>query len=394
MQFNLLHLQWWGYVLFTLAFTHITIAAVTIFLHRHQSHHSLELHPITSHFFRFWLWLTTGIVTKEWVAIHRKHHVKCETTEDPHSPNVYGIRSVLFGGYELYRKEGRNIATLETYGNGTPDDWVERNIYVKRHNLGIASMLLIDLMLFGPIGITIWAVQMLWIPFFAAGVINGVGHYWGYRSFVTNDTSRNILSWGVLVGGEELHNNHHAYSASAKLSVRWWEFDIGWMYIRILSMLGLAKVRKVAPKVRINPAKVQCDTETLQSIVYHQYEVMGRFARSLRETANNEIHRLQRARAIHAKNARGMRGAIKLWLKVDEDYLPEKERLVLKQAVQSSAVFQTIYSMRQELVLLAKKSNESKEQLAQKLENWCRRAEESGINALREFSQQLRSYSY
>ena len=394
MQFNLLHLEWWGYVLFTLAFTHITIAAVTIFLHRHQSHHSLELHPITSHFFRFWLWLTTGIVTKEWVAIHRKHHVKVETPEDPHSPQIHGIRSVLFGGYELYRKEALNGATLETYGNGTPDDWIERNLYAKRHSLGITIMLFLDVILFGPIGITIWAVQMLWIPFFAAGVINGVGHFWGYRSFVTNDTSRNIVGWGLLVGGEELHNNHHAYSASAKLSVRWWEFDIGWMYIRILSMLGLARVRKVAPKVRTNPAKVQCDTETLQSIVYHQYEVMGRFARSLRETANNEIHRLQRARAIHAKNARGMRSAIKLWLKVDENYLPEKQRLVLKQAVQSSAVFQTIYSMRQELALLANRSNESKELLAQKLENWCRRAEESGINALREFSQQLRCYSH
>ena len=394
MQFNLLHLEWWGYVLFTLVFTHITIAAVTIFLHRHQSHHSLELHPITSHFFRFWLWLTTGIVTKEWVAIHRKHHVKVETPEDPHSPQIHGLRSVLFGGYELYRKEAAISATLETYGTGTPDDWIERAVYAKRHYLGISSMLLIDVLLFGPIGITIWAVQMLWIPFFAAGVINGVGHFWGYRSFVTNDTSRYIVGWGLLVGGEELHNNHHAYSASAKLSVRWWEFDIGWMYIRILAMLGLAKVRKVAPKVRTNPAKVQCDTETLQSIVYHQYEVMGRFARSLRDTANKEVHRLLHAQEIPAKNAGRMRGAIKLWLKIGENYLSEKERMTLKLAVQSSAVFQTIYSMREELVALANRSGESKELLAQKLENWCRRAEESGINALREFSLQLRSYSH
>lgn len=394
MQFNLLHLEWWGYVLFTLGVTHITIAAVTIFLHRHQSHHSLELHPITSHFFRFWLWLTTGIVTKEWVAIHRKHHVKVETPEDPHSPQIYGIRSVLFGGYELYRKEAANSATLETYGTGTPNDWIERVVYAKRHYLGIASMMLIDALLFGPIGITIWAVQMLWIPFFAAGVINGVGHFWGYRSFVTNDTSRNIVGWGLLVGGEELHNNHHAYSASAKLSVRWWEFDIGWMYIRILAMLGLARVRKVAPKVRTNPAKVQCDTETLQSIVYHQYEVMGRFARSLRETANKEVHRLLHAQEIQATSASRMRGAVKLWLKIGENYLSEKERMTLKLAVQSSAVFQTIYSMREELVALANRSGESKELLAQKLENWCRRAEESGINALREFSLQLRSYSH
>ncbi|ADE11782.1 DesA family fatty acid desaturase [Sideroxydans lithotrophicus] len=394
MQFNLLHLAWWGDVLVTLMLTHITIAAVTIYLHRHQSHRSLELHPLTSHFFRFWLWLTTGQVTREWVAIHRKHHVMCETADDPHSPNVYGIYGVLFGGSELYRKEAKNIATLETYGHGTPDDWIERHVYTKHQYFGIAIMLVVDVVLFGPIGITIWAVQMLWIPFFAAGVINGAGHYWGYRSFVTNDTSCNIVGWGVLIGGEELHNNHHAYSASAKLSVRWWEFDIGWMYIRVLSILRLARVRKIAPRLIIDPAKVQCDTETLQSIVYHHYEVMGRFARSLRETAINEVRRLLSTHAIQAKKARGMRGAIKHWLKLDENYLPEKERLALMQAVQSSTVFQTIYTMRQELAALANRSHESRELLVQQLESWCRRAEESGINALREFSLQLRSYSH
>ena len=393
MQIYLLNLPWWGDVLFTLLFTHITIAAVTIYLHRHQSHHSLELHPITSHFFRFWLWLTTGVVTKEWVAIHRKHHVKVETPEDPHRPNVYGIWNVLLDGAELYRNEAANMTTLEIYGSGTPDDWIERNIYAKHTNLGIGIMLLMDVILFGPIGITIWAVQMLWIPFFAAGVINGIGHYWGYRRYVTSDTSRNIVSWGVLVGGEELHNNHHAYSASAKLSVSWWEFDIGWMYIRILAMLGLAKVRKVAAKVLTNPAKVQCDAATLQSIVYHHYEVMGRFARSLRETAMCEVSRLLRTHAIQSPNARRARGAIKHWLKLDENYLPEKERMVLKQAVQTSPLFQTIYLMRQELIALGNKSHESKEQLARQLENWCRRAEASGIHALREFSLQLRSYS-
>jgi len=391
---NLLNLPWWGDVLLTLAFTHITIAAVTIFLHRQQSHHSLELHPISSHLFRFWLWLTTGIVTKEWVAVHRKHHVKVETAEDPHSPKTYGIRKVLFCGYELYRKEAVNQATLKTYGNGTPDDWIERNLYARHQNLGIGIMLLIDVILCGPIGITIWAIQMMWIPFFAAGVINGVGHYWGYRSFVTKDTSCNIVGWGVLVGGEELHNNHHAHSASAKLSVRWWEFDIGWMYIRILSMLGLARVRKIAAEVQIDPAKVLCDADTVQSVVYHQYEVMGRFARALRVTAIREVRRMRHAREIHAKNASGMRGAISDWLKLDEHYLTDKERFVLKQAVQSSKVIQTIYSMRQELAALANKSTESKEQLVQKLENWCRRAEESGIHALQEFSQQLRRYSH
>lgn len=392
MQFYLLNLAWWGLLLFTLLLTHITIATVTIFLHRHQAHHSLELHPLASHFCRFWLWLTTGMITKEWVAIHRKHHVKCETAEDPHSPKIYGIRKVLFQGSELYRKEASDISTLEIYGHGTPDDWLEHNLYAKHQYLGIGIMLTIDVILFGPIGITIWAVQMLWIPFFAAGVINGVGHHWGYRSFVTNDTSRNIVGWGVLIGGEELHNNHHAYSASAKLSSRSWEFDIGWMYIRTLSLFGLAKVRKVAPKIQTNPAKVLCDTETLHTVVYHHYEVMGRFARSLRETAIDEVRNLLRNHTIQAKNAKWMRGAIKHWLKIDEDYLPEKELLALKQALQSSKVFQTIYLMRQELVVLVNRSSATKEHLVQQLETWCRRAEESGIIALQEFSHQLRQY--
>ena len=392
MQFYSLNMAWWELLLVTLLLTHITIATVTIFLHRHQAHHSLELHPLVSHFCRFWLWLTTGMITKEWVAIHRKHHVKCETADDPHSPKIYGIRKVLFQGSELYRKEASDISTLETYGHGTPDDWLEHHLYAKHQYLGIGIMLTIDVILFGPIGITIWAVQMLWIPFFAAGVINGVGHYWGYRSFVTNDTSRNIVGWGVLIGGEELHNNHHAYSASAKLSSKWWEFDIGWMYIRILSLFGLAKVRKVAPKIRTNPAKVLCDIETLQSVVYHHYEVMGRFARSLRETAINEVRNLRRNRTIQAKNAKGMRGAIKHWLKIDESYMPEKELLALKQALQSSKVFQTIYLMRQELAVLVNKSSATKEQLVQQLETWCRNAEESDIFALQEFSHQLRQY--
>ncbi len=394
MPLYLFSLPWWGYLLLTLVFTHITIAAVTIFLHRHQAHHSLELHPIISHLFRFWLWLTTGIVTKEWVAVHRKHHVTVETPEDPHSPQIYGIRRVLFSGYELFRKEAVNLATLETYGHGTPDDWIECNVYAKHHFLGIGFMLVIDVILFGPIGITMWAVQMLWIPFFAAGVINGVGHYWGYRSYVTNDTSYNIVGWGILVGGEELHNNHHAHVASAKLSARWWEFDIGWMYIRILALLGLAKVRKVAPAVHIDPAKILCDTETVQSVVYHHYEVLGRFASSLRVTAMREVRRLRHAHLIPSNYARRMRVAIKDWLKLDETHLPEQERIALKQAVQSSKVIQTIYSMRQELAALANKSSESKDLLVQKLEDWCRRAEESGINALQDFSRQLRRYSH
>jgi stearoyl-CoA desaturase (Delta-9 desaturase) len=263
-------LPWWGYVVYALAVTHITIAAVTIFLHRHQAHRALDLHPLPSHFFRFWLWFTTGMVTKEWTAIHRKHHAKCESAEDPHSPQVFGINKVLWEGTELYRKESRNQETLERYGQGTPDDWIERNVYTKYSVLGISLMMILNFALFGFVGITIWAVQMAWIPFFAAGVINGIGHYWGYRNFQPEDASTNIVPWGILIGGEELHNNHHAYASSARLSNRWYEFDIGWLYIRILEILSLAQVKKIAPKLKLDTAKTRCDVATLQAVITHR----------------------------------------------------------------------------------------------------------------------------
>jgi stearoyl-CoA desaturase (delta-9 desaturase) len=388
-QFGLLDLPWWGYVLVTLTLTHITIASVTIFLHRHQAHRSLTLHPIASHGFRFWLWLTTGLVTREWVAIHRKHHAHCETSDDPHSPQIHGIRKVLFAGTELYRREAATSATLEKYGHGTPADWIERHLYGKCSWPGPGLMLGIDLLLFGPIGLTIWAVQMMWIPFFAAGVINGMGHYWGYRCFVTKDASRNIVPWGILIGGEELHNNHHAYAASAKLSQQWWEFDIGWLYIRILEKLHLAKVRKVAPGIRYNPAKAQCDLDTLQAVITHRYQVLARFARSLRGTAVREIHKLRVIPEL--KEAKALR-AVKRGLRNDTEGLPEPERAVLDLALRSSTVLCTIYSMRRELTALWSRSAASKDQLVKQMEDWCQRAEDSGISALQEFSRTLRGY--
>jgi stearoyl-CoA desaturase (delta-9 desaturase) len=391
MQLGLFDLPWWGYVLVALGLSHVTIASVTIFLHRHQAHRALELHPIASHLFRFWLWFTTGMVTKEWVAIHRKHHAKTETAEDPHSPQIYGIEKVLFEGTELYRAESKNAETLEKYGHGTPDDWIERNLYSKHVVLGISIMLLIDLALFGPIGLTIWAVQMLWIPFFAAGVINGIGHYWGYRKFAPNDTSTNIVPWGILIGGEELHNNHHAYVTSAKLSSKWWEFDIGWMYIRVLETLGLAKVRKIAPKIRFNLAKTRCDAETLQAVITHRYHVLAKFAKSLKQTAMEEIRNLRARATPGLKDSRALE-AVKHWLQRDAGELPEKERAALDQALHSSKVLSTIYSMRQDLAALWSRSTASKEQLVKQLEDWCRRAEESGISALQEFSRMLRRY--
>ncbi len=273
-------LPWWGYIVVALVFTHITIAGVTIYLHRHSAHRALDLHPAVSHFFRFWLWLTTGMETKQWTAIHRKHHARCETKEDPHSPQILGIEKVMWEGADLYKIEARNQETMERFGQGTPDDWIERNVYSKHSVLGIAAMMVINLALFGFIGLTIWAVQMMWIPLFAAGVINGVGHYWGYRSFQAEDASRNIVPWGIIIGGEELHNNHHAYPSSARLSNKWWEFDIGWLYIRLMEVCGLANVKKIAPKVTLVANKAQCDQDTLHAVIMNRYDVLAKYARS------------------------------------------------------------------------------------------------------------------
>lgn len=391
MQLSLLDLPWWGLVLATLGLTHVTIAAVTIFLHRHQAHRALELHPLVSHFFRFWLWLTTGMVTKEWTAIHRKHHANCETAEDPHSPQIHGIRKVLLEGAELYRVEARNAATLEKYGRGTPDDWIERKLYARYTRLGIGVMLGIDVALFGPIGLSMWAVQMLWIPFFAAGVINGVGHYWGYRNFSPDDNSSNVVPWGILIGGEELHNNHHAYATSARLSSKWWEFDIGWMYILILEVIHLAKVHKVAPRIRYNTSKTHCDVGTLHAVITHRYDVLAKFARSLRPTAVEEILSLQGC-AIPSLRGSTALDALKYLLQRDARDLSENERAILEPALCSSTVLRTIYAMRQELIAVWSRSTASKEQLVRQLEDWCRCAEESGIGALREFSRTLRCY--
>ncbi len=380
-------LPWWGYVIVALTLTHITIAAVTIFLHRHQAHRALDLHPVVSHFFRFWLWLTTGMVTKEWAAIHRKHHAKCEMEDDPHSPQVFGIRKVFWEGAELYRAESLNQETLDRYGHGTPDDWMERKLYSRHSVLGIVLMLGINVALFGFLGITIWAVQMIWIPLFAAGVINGIGHYWGYRNFQPEDASRNIVPWGILIGGEELHNNHHAYATSARLSSRWYEFDIGWLYIRTMEMLGLAQVKKIAPKLRIEADKTSVDLATLQAVVTHRYEVIAKYAKSVRQTCAAELKQMR----AHAPSVD--RATLKRWLHIDVAALPETERQRREQVVSANQTLSTVYTMRDELAAIWKRSTASKEQLVHQLEDWCHRAEASGIDALQKFSRRLRCYA-
>jgi stearoyl-CoA desaturase (delta-9 desaturase) len=385
-----LDLPWWGYVLTALALTHITIASVTIFLHRHQAHRALELHPIASHFFRCWLWLTTGIVTKEWAAIHRKHHAKCETAADPHSPQILGIKKVLLEGAELYRKEATNQETLEKYGRGTPDDWLERNLYSAHSSLGLILMLAIDLVLFGAIGLTIWAVQMIWIPVTAAGIINGIGHYVGYRNFQPADASTNIVPWGILIGGEELHNNHHAYIGSAKLSSKWYEIDIGWVYIRSLAILGLAKVKRVAPKVRLDTAKTICDADTLHAVMANRYEVMAKYAQSLKKTYREEIAQLKLRMPDLGKIDLKR---VKHWLHVDATVLSTQEKSDLSLVMRASQKLSIAYTLRQDLIAIWQRSSATKEQMVKDLEDWCRRAETCGIEALQQFSTRLRYYA-
>jgi stearoyl-CoA desaturase (delta-9 desaturase) len=386
---GLVGLSGWELVLYTLVVTHITIASVTIFLHRHQAHRALELHAIPSHFFRFWLWLTTGQVTKEWAAIHRKHHAKCETEDDPHSPVKKGIRKVLLEGAELYREESRNQETLDKYGHGTPDDWIERNVYTKHSALGVSLLLVLNFCLFGVIGITIWAVQMLWIPIWAAGVINGIGHFWGYRNYDCNDAATNVLPWGILIGGEELHNNHHTFATSAKLSSKWYEFDIGWMYIRMMEIVGLAKVKKVAPKPKRVKNKAVADFDTLQAVIANRYDVMAKYAKSVKRAFREEVEHLKDKAQLESRFLKTSRKLLQREPAKLE--APQKQQLV--ELFQHSKALETMHQMRVELSAIWERSHSTRDQLLQQLQDWCARAEASGIKSLQEFSMRLRSYA-
>lgn len=382
--------SWWQTLLIALGFTHITIAAVTIYLHRSQAHRALELHAIPAHFFRFWLWLTTGMVTKEWVAIHRKHHAKCETVDDPHSPQTRGIKTVLLTGAELYRAESKVTETLEKYGHNTPDDWIERNLYTRFSWQGVGLMLVINLYLFGALGAAVWALQMAWIPITAAGIINGIGHWWGYRNFEAVDASTNISPWGILIGGEELHNNHHTYPTSAKLSVKPFEFDIGWMYIRLMEMAGLAKVRKTPPKLALGAIKPMADGKTLEAIIANRYEVMAHYAADLQRAVRSEMERLKAQGAAGSARVSDLRVA-RAWLHRDDDKIPQGVKPRLAQALGDSPQLAKLVAMREELRQLWTRTNVSADQLVCDLQAWCKKAEDSGISALQEFSLKLRS---
>lgn len=387
MLYGLLNLSFWGYVAAMLLLTHITIVSVTIYLHRHQAHRALDLHPTPSHFFRFWLWLTTGMRTKAWAAIHRKHHARCETVEDPHSPQILGIKKVLWEGAELYRLESKNQETLERYGHGTPDDWVERNIYSPHSDKGVFLMLAIDLLLFGVPGLTIWATQMMWIPFFAAGIINGVGHYVGYRNFESPDASRNIVPWGILIGGEELHNNHHAFGTSAKFSVKRWEFDFGWFYIRLLAMLKLATVKKLPPKLKIILDKETIDLETLKALLTNRLHVMANYTKEVILPVLKETQKQQPA----TQNISTFR-KIKRLLKRSDHLLDESGKQSLSRFLEDKHSLKEAYHYREKLQSIWSKTTATQKELIDALQEWCKQAEASGIETLRQFVSKLRRY--
>jgi stearoyl-CoA desaturase (delta-9 desaturase) len=383
---GLVDLPWWGYLLVTLGLTHITIVSVTLYLHRAQAHRALDLHPVVSHFFRFWLWFTTGMVTREWVSIHRKHHAKCETPDDPHSPQVEGISKVLWQGAELYRAEAARTETTEHYGHGTPDDWLERHLYAPYNVLGVSLLLILHFVLFGFAGLAMWAVQMAWIPFWAAGVINGIGHWAGYRNYESRDASRNIVPWGILIGGEELHNNHHAFASSAKFSTRWWELDLGWGYIQLLRILGLARVKKVAPRPVIVSPKERIDLDTVRAVVLGRLHVMADYARKVMLPVLRQERARSGVRRFSLRQARGL-------LVRDRSLMDDKAAGRLELLLACCQNIRTVYQFRQTLQDIWGRSAASHEHLRQALQEWCAQAEATGIQALEQFARRLRGYS-
>ncbi|OAJ33258.1 DesA family fatty acid desaturase [Piscirickettsia salmonis] len=388
--YGFIQLPWWGYIVIALVFTHITIMSVTLFLHRCQAHRSVMFHPVLAHFFRFWLWLTTGMVTREWVAVHRKHHAFSERPGDPHSPMLFGLHKVLWGGVFLYKKAAQDSEVLKKYGHNTPSDWLENHLYTPYNSLGIVFMLVINLACFGVVGFAIWLVQMVWIPFFAAGVINGLGHYFGYRNFQCDDTSTNLIPFGILIGGEELHNNHHAYGSSAKFSVQWWEFDIGWFYIKLFSLLGLATVRKQLPKVLLSAGKSrdEASKETLIAVFNHRFLILNDYYKKvLLAIYKQEIKPILKIKPKKLK-----------LLKRDNYYLDHCDRYggekkLIQLLLNSNDNLKIAYEFKLKLQELWTQNNKTQHQLIQELQRWCQQAEsESAPQVLHQFSRYLRRY--
>lgn len=376
---GLLNLPVWGKVVAFFILVQTTVFAVSIFLHRNQAHRAVELHPIVSHFFRFWLWLTTGQITKQWVAVHRKHHARCETDEDPHSPQKKGINAVLFRGIELYTEEAQKEGTLEEYGHGTPDDFLERHVYSSEGFVGLGLLLVAEILLFGVTGLAMWALQMVWIPFWAAGVINGVGHWWGYRNFETPDESRNISPWGIIMGGEELHNNHHAFPSSARFSWQKWEFDSSWWILRALQAVRLAEIKKVSSAPDMLPESPDIDLETLKAVLTHRFFVMTAYCRDVvLPVAQQELKRMgRRTRRLVTRDAR---------------LLDDNARERLQKLLEDNPVIETVYQFRVRLQQIWTQSSVNHEAPLKALQEWCREAEATGIKTLQDFARTLSRY--
>ncbi|MDQ2070488.1 DesA family fatty acid desaturase [Natronospira bacteriovora] len=382
---GLLGLPAWAYVLYAVLATHFTVMAVTLFLHRDQTHRGVDLHPAVRHVFRFWLWLTTGMKTKEWVAVHRKHHARCETEEDPHSPQVLGLRKVFFQGAELYKQEAAKPETVEKYGRGTVDDWVERNVYSRFPILGVSLLLVLNVALLGALGLTIWAIQMITIPLLAAGVVNGIGHFWGYRNFECRDAATNVSPVGILLGGEELHNNHHAFPSSAKFNLRPWEFDIGWVWLKALSAVGLARIRRVAPKPILAKEAADpqhLDLETVRAVIQNRLHVLRHYSRTVTVPMLRE--------SLQDRGRRVMRRARKLLIR-EPELLDTGERKHLINLLKQHDELQTIYDYRERLREIWETTAQN-DQLLKRFKEWCWEAEQSGIRYLQDFARSLRSY--
>jgi stearoyl-CoA desaturase (delta-9 desaturase) len=382
--YGLLDLNFLGYFVVTLCMAQFSLMGITLYLHRDQAHRSVDLHPALRHIFRLWIWMTSGAITREWVAVHRKHHAMCEREGDPHSPRVFGLKRVLLEGSELYRAEAGNPATVEKYSRGCPEDWLENQLYSKYSYLGIAMLVVMDLVLFGIPGIIILSIQLATMPVLAAGGINGIGHAWGYRNFETDDASTNIVPWGVLVGGEELHNNHHAFPSSARFSMRPWEFDIGWFYLRVFSLLRLAKIRRVAPEIKVENAVSVPDLETLRAVVVNRMHVLRHYSRQVtlpilkdELTALGEKSLVRKARQLIA---------------TQPAMLDDLSREKLAELVERYPTLRTVMEFRAELKTLWEGANVSNERLLNELKEWCARAEASGIEVLEEFAATLRGY--
>jgi stearoyl-CoA desaturase (Delta-9 desaturase) len=385
---GLLGLSFWGYVVASLVMVQVTVLAVTLYLHRDAAHRAVDLHPAVRHFCRFWLWMTTGISTREWVAIHRKHHARCETPDDPHSPQVEGLRKVLLEGAELYRAESKNLETIRKYGRGTPEDWLERRVYGAAHNyLGIVLMVVVFLLLFGVPGIIMIAVQLVSQPLLAAGIVNGVGHYAGYRNFECADASRNVTPWGLLLGGEELHNNHHAFPSSARFSIRRWELDIGWVALRVLSAAGLAKVRRTAPVRVLLPARQNMDLESVRAILVARMHVMRDYSQLVTVPVLRTEFAALRLRIPERA------GRLRRLLVRETGLLDVGARRRLGEVLENSQALATVHDFRERLKSIWSGSATSNESLIAQFRDWCNEAEASGVRSLQEFAASLRGYS-